>query len=121
MGEVDTFEAIPSQKFTALAYNGPRRALHPTFPTMTLPTCTRRLAAAAVLISIVTSLHGAPVAVNDSYSVSEDTLLATGGGSLVSANYESPGNVLAGTWSYLDKIKNNQNGQTPDTYPLDNA
>ena len=86
---------------------------------MTRPTLIRRLAAAAVLLACHPAL-AVPVAVNDAYSVNEDTLLATGGGSLLTTGFEV---VVphAGAWQYLDKIKNDQAGQTPDTYPTDGA
>jgi len=89
---------------------------------MTRPTCICRLAAIACLFAVAPAFS-APVAVNDAFSMNEDGILATGAGSQIySANFEPAGNVLAGgNWSYLDKIKNNQNGQTPDTYPVDSA
>ena len=62
----------------------------------------------------------APVAVNDAYNTNEDTLLTVGGGitAIFSATFDST-NLAAGTWLYLDKIKNNQAGQTAEGYPLD--
>ncbi|HWB03374.1 MAG TPA: Ig-like domain-containing protein [Verrucomicrobiales bacterium] len=63
----------------------------------------------------------APVAVNDSYAVNEDGILNTAGADIISANFEPAANVLSGPWQFLDKIKNSQNGQTADTYPVDGA
>jgi VCBS repeat-containing protein len=89
---------------------------------MTRPTHARGLAVIACLFAIP-HVSAAPVAVNDAVSLNEDGILATGAGSQIySANFEPAVNVLAGgNWSYLDKIRNNQNGQTPDTYPVDAA
>ena len=70
---------------------------------MTLPPRICRPAALVAAIFIPSVIFAVPVAVNDSYSVNEDTLLSTGGGSLVSANFEGLGNVLTGPWAYLDK------------------
>jgi hypothetical protein len=66
-------------------------------------------------------LRGAPVAVNDSYTLNEDTVLSTASASLVSADFEPAANVVTGDWAYLDRIRNNQNGQTSDSYPTDGA
>jgi len=86
---------------------------------MTLPPRTRRLAAAAVCLFLPLSVLAAPVAVNDNYSVNEDSILNTSGADILSVNFEPAGNVLTGSWQFLDRIKNDQNGQTPDTYPVD--
>ena len=59
-----------------------------------------------------------PVANNDSYSTPEDVMLQTQGGSLFSATFDAA-NLVSGTWLYLDRIKNAQNGQTLDNYPTD--
>ncbi len=89
---------------------------------MNRPTRSRRLAGLACLFATA-SVSAAPVAVNDAYTMNEDGILATGAGSqLYSTGFEPAANVLSGgNWSYLDRIKNNQNGQTPDTYPVDAA
>ena len=71
-----------------------------------------------VLPSLVS---GAPVAVNDTYAVNEDAVLNTTAAALFSANFEPGVNVVGGDWRYLDRIRNNQNGQTSDTYPVDGA
>ncbi len=71
-----------------------------------------------VLPSLVS---GAPVAVNDTYAVNEDAVLNTSAAALFSANFEPGTNVVGGDWRYLDRIRNNQNGQTTDTYPVDGA
>ncbi len=82
---------------------------------------TRQWALVAALLVNTSAIDAAPTAVNDSYSISDDALLSTGGGPLVSAAFDGAGNVIAGSWDYLDKIKNNRNGQTADTYPVDSA
>ncbi len=82
-------------------------------PTLPLFLCTL-LAARAV-----------PVAVNDSFTTDEDTVLRGGTviTTLLSANFEpsDADNLASGSWFYLDKVKNAQNGQTADTYPVDGA
>lgn len=79
----------------------------------------RAWASATLLAPLV--LTAAPVAVDDSYSVNEDASLGTAGAAILSSQFEPGSNVVTGTWQYLDKIKNSQNGQTADTYPLDGA
>jgi VCBS repeat-containing protein len=64
----------------------------------------------------------APVAVDDSYTATEDTILTVGQASqsYISANFETGGtpvNVVGGAWNYLEKIQN-QFG-TNLTYPVD--
>jgi Bacterial Ig domain/Lamin Tail Domain/CotH kinase protein len=78
-----------------------------------------RLVAALSFFAVAEVALAAPVAVNDAYSTNEDTPLQTGGGPVFSADFEPATNVLAGTWSYLDKIKNSQLGQVADNYPTD--
>ena len=81
----------------------------------------RNLLAIATALSLsLPTAFAAPVAVDDSYSTNEDSPLQTGGGSIFSATFDSI-NLAAGAWAYLDKLKNNQAGQTPDDYPLDGA
>lgn len=69
--------------------------------------------------------QAAPVAVNDSYTTSEDSILRGGNTvtDLFSATFEPVvgDNLAGGQWQYLDKIKNNLNGQTPNGYPTDGA
>lgn len=78
--------------------------------------------AVAAVFTFAVVARAVPVAVNDSYSVNEDATLSTSSQSLVSENFDStPASVLAGNWQYLDTIRNNQQGQTPDTYPVDGA
>ena len=86
---------------------------------MTRPTRTRRLAALACLLA-PSFASAVPVAVNDAYSVNEDAILNTASTPVFSTNFET--SVLTGgTWSFLDRIKNDRNLQTPDTYPVDGA
>ena len=81
-----------------------------------------RLAALATFLLLPSFACAVPVAVNDNYSINEDAILSTIGAGVFSTNFEPAANVLAGgTWSFLDRIKNAQNGQTPDTYPVDGA
>ncbi|HEX2748578.1 MAG TPA: hypothetical protein VHM91_11310, partial [Verrucomicrobiales bacterium] len=77
--------------------------------------------ALAACLVFPTLASAVPVAVNDSYSVNEDGILNTAGADIISANFEPAANVLSGAWQFLDKIKNSQNGQTADTYPVDGA
>jgi hypothetical protein len=74
----------------------------------------------AIFLSLTLPLAAAPVAVGDAYSVNEDSTLQTSEVLLFSSTFD-PVNIAAGQWQYLDKLKNNQAGQTPDDYPLDGS
>ena len=85
---------------------------------MIRPLCTLRAAFAAILVVPILG-NAAPVAVDDSYSLNEDGSLGTAGAAIAAGDFEPGANVLTGAWQFLDKIKNDQNGQTADTYPMD--
>ncbi len=71
------------------------------------------------LLCLVSPALAVPVAVNDTYSATEDVTLNVGSGTqtYLGADFESAGNVTAGAWNYLDKIQN-QFG-TNLSYPVD--
>ena len=84
-----------------------------------------RLVLAAFLSLLPGVLVAAPVAVDDAFTVSEDTVLTVAISELIDTDFEPGGAGGAGTinfdgaWDYLDQIEN-ENGAL-DGYPTDGS
>jgi hypothetical protein len=79
-----------------------------------------RLVAAVLLISFPFDLLAAPTAVDDAFSVNEDTTLSVALAGLVDTGFDPGGGSsisFAGDWAFLDEIEN-ENGASQG-YPVD--
>jgi len=73
-----------------------------------------------ILFASTATLFAVPVANDDAFSVDEDeSLVVSGGGVILDAQFESGGSVLGNSWLYFDKIEN-ENGALHD-YPVDGS
>lgn len=79
---------------------------------------TRFQSSLTILLLLPACLPGAPVAVDDTYSLNEDeSLNVTGGGLVFEASFETGSSVLGEEWRFLDSLEN-ENGNS-DNYPVD--
>ena len=81
-----------------------------------------RLALGAVLLAIPVNLLAVPTAVDDAFSLAEDTTLTVALAALLDATFDPGGGgtiSFAGDWAYLDEIEN-ENGAS-EGYPSDGS
>lgn len=85
-----------------------------------MPHCARNLASFLFFSFLISSgsAPAVPVAVDDAYSVNEDTQLNVGPVTIFASTFDS--SVVGGAWDYLDEIKN-QLSASPKTYPVDGS
>lgn len=79
------------------------------------------LTALSLSCCLMSSLLAVPVAVNDSFTVAEDNVLATASQVLFTGDFEPATSYVSGNWEFLDKIQNELGSPASQTYPLDGA